>query len=84
MIKKEELFEQKTQWHHCHYSDLPSPSAYIKPLEIPMDNIVEISVSDDNVEIKYEDGTKHFIKGEVKIIRGLLNDNDSPIVDHCI
>jgi hypothetical protein len=76
MNKEEELY--------CHYSDLPSPSAYKEIIEIPLDNIMEIFISKNSVEIKYEDGTKHTIKDEVKIIRGLSNENDSPILDHCI
>jgi len=67
MSKEEELY--------CHYSDLPSPSAYKEIIEIPLDN---------NVEIKYQDGTKHTINDKVKFTRGLLNGGDSPIVDHCV
>lgn len=63
MSKKEELY--------CHYSDLPSPSAYKEIIEIPLDNIIEIFISNNNIEIKYEDGTKHDIKGEARIIKGL-------------
>lgn len=69
---------------YCHYSDLPSPSAYKKIIEIPLDDIIEIFISNNNVEIKYEDGTKHVIKDDVRIIRGLSNNNDSPILDHCL
>lgn len=76
MNKEEELY--------CHYSDLPSPSVYKEIIEIPLDNIIEIFISNNNIEIKYEDGTKHNIKGEARIIKGLSNNNDSPIVDHCI
>jgi hypothetical protein len=70
--------------NHCHYSDLLSPSAYKEIIEIPLDNIVEIFVRNNNIEIKYEDGTKHTIKDEVRIIKGLSNSNGSPIIDHCI
>lgn len=38
----------------------------------------------NNVEIKYQDGTKHTINDKVKFTRGLLNGGDSPIVDHCV
>ena len=55
-----------------------------KIIEIPLDNIVEIFVRNNNIEIKYEDGTKHTIKDEVRIIKGLSNNNGSPIIDHCI
>lgn len=76
MNKEEELY--------CHYSDLPAPSAYKEIIEIPLDNIVEIFVNNNNIEIKYQDGTKHTINDEVKFTRGLLNGGDSPIVDHCV
>ena len=52
MSEKEELY--------CHYSDLSSPSAYKEIIEIPLDNIMEIFISNNSVEIKYEDGTKHY------------------------
>lgn len=53
---------------YCHYSDLPSPSAYKEIMEIPLDDIVEIYVTNNNVEIKYQNGTKHTIKGKVRFV----------------
>ena len=63
---------------------LPILSTPDNTMKISLDNIVEIYVIDNKVKIKYQDGTKLTIKGDVKIIKGLLNIKDSPIVDHCV
>ena len=52
--------------------------------EFNLDNIKEVIIKDGIVEVLYTDGTTHFIKDDVKLIRNLTNTNDSPIVDHCI
>lgn len=52
--------------------------------EFNLDNVKEIEVKEGIVHILYLDGTTHVIKENVKLVRNLINQNDSPIVDHCI
>jgi hypothetical protein len=54
---------------------------------IPMNSIVKIKVSYDNIEVTYDDGTKRtMIVGSDTIIfeRDYVNKNNTPIIDHCI
>ena len=52
--------------------------------EFNLDNIKNVTIKDGTVRILYLEGTTHFIKENVKLIKNLTNKNDSPIVDHCI
>ena len=53
--------------------------------KLSLDNIKEIKIEGGITYITYEDNNTHIIKGDVHLIKGLLNTNtDGPIVDHCI
>jgi hypothetical protein len=52
--------------------------------EFNLDNVKEVLVKNGVVMILYEDGTKHTIKDDVKLIKNIINQNEGPIVDHCI
>ena len=52
--------------------------------KLSLDNIKEIKIEGGITYITYEDNNTHIIKGDVHLIKGLLNTNtDGPIVDHC-
>ena len=55
-----------------------------KMKEFNLDNIKNVTIKDGTVRILYLEGTTHFIKENVKLIKNLTNKNDAPIVDHCI
>lgn len=85
MNKEEKRIRKKvTELRDNGLLPLPISSAPDNTMKISLDNIVEIYVINNKVKIKYKDGTKLTIKGDVKIIKGLLNVNNSPIVDHCV
>ncbi len=50
----------------------------------PLDKIKEIIFKDNVVYVIYDDNTKQIIKNNVKFVKGLTNENNSPIIDHCI
>ncbi len=53
--------------------------------KLSLDNIKEIKIEEGITYITYEDNNTHTIKGDVHLIKGLLNNNtEGPIVDHCI
>jgi hypothetical protein len=57
-------------------------------MEYNLTNVEKIEVINKNIIITYTDNTKHTITVEdnvkVTFTKDLKNENDSPIVDHCI
>ena len=56
-------------------------------MEYNLKNIEKIEINKSNIIITYNDKSKHTIpkdKNNISFIKDLKNQNDSPIVDHCI
>lgn len=51
---------------------------------LPLHNIQLIEVKKEKTKVIYKDGTSHLIKGEVNFVANYKNENDYPLVDHCI
>ena len=54
---------------------------------IPMNSILKIKISCDNIEVTYDDGTKRTIiigRGTTVFERDYVNKDNTPIIDHCI
>jgi len=51
-----------------------------------LNNIQKITIIKDKIDIEYEDGTKFSInnKTEISFEKNLKNNNNAPIIDHCI
>ena len=50
----------------------------------PLDNVKIIEVKDGVVYITYKDGTKFTTKDDITLGIDYKNENDYPLVDHCI
>jgi len=50
----------------------------------PLDNVKIIEVKDGVVTITYKDGTKFTTKDDIILGLDYKNENDYPLVDHCI
>ena len=50
----------------------------------PLDNVKIIEVKDGIVTIIYKDGTKFTTKDDIILRIDYKNENDYPLVDHCI
>ena len=58
---------------------------YIKMNKMkPLDNVKIIEVKDGVVTITYKDGTKFTTKDDITLGLDYKNENDYPLVDHCI
>jgi hypothetical protein len=51
-----------------------------------LNHIEKITVIDNKIDIEYEDGTKFTINNPTNISfeKNLKNNNNAPIIDHCI
>lgn len=50
----------------------------------PIDEVQIIEIIDGMAIITYKDGTKFFTKDNIKLATNYKNDNDHPLIDHCI
>lgn len=50
----------------------------------PLNNVKLIKVKDGVVTITYQDGTKFTTKDDITLGLDYKNENDYPLVDHCI
>ena len=49
-----------------------------------LNKIIKIEKAGIVITITYEDGTKFQLNDDVIFEKDLINDNDQPLVDHCI
>lgn len=51
-----------------------------------LDNVHKITIVDDHIQVEYLDGTKFTITNPTNVTfeKKLVNENDQPIIDHCI
>jgi hypothetical protein len=51
-----------------------------------LNNIKKITVKTSKIDVEYMDGTKLTITNPKDVVfeTNLINDNDQPIIDHCI
>jgi len=50
----------------------------------PLDNVQMIEVKDGVTTITYKDGTMLTAKDNITLALDYMNENDYPLVDHCI
>lgn len=50
----------------------------------PIKNVKSIEIKQGVTKIVYQDNTTRVIKGDLLIVSDYKNENDYPIVDHCI
>jgi hypothetical protein len=49
-----------------------------------LNKVIKIEKIGDTITIYYEDGIKFQLVDDVTFEKDLINDNDQPIIDHCI
>jgi|LakMenEpi03Aug12_release.lakeMendotaPanAssembly.Ray.scaffolds.fasta_scaffold4770893_1 hypothetical protein len=49
-----------------------------------LDKVDKIVIKNNIITVTYEDGVIFTTKGNATFEIGLVNDNDQPLVDHCI
>jgi len=49
-----------------------------------MNKIIKIEKIGEVITVIYEDGTQFISKDDVIFEKNLINENDQPIIDHCI
>jgi hypothetical protein len=50
----------------------------------PLNNVILIEVKDGRTTILYKDGTRLTTKENITLSMDYKNENDQPIIDHCI
>lgn len=67
-------------------SKTPLKNFYKHMKKYNLDNVHKITIVDNHIQVEYLDGTKFTITNPTNVTfeKKLVNENDQPIIDHCI